>query len=406
MRIGRDGPADPVDTVDTGRYTHLSFRVRSTAETVGAVSFMTCTEVDAGCTGSVPFVLSGTGWDTITVDLRHGTGNPWSGAVHGLAVTIGSPGPASYAFDWMRLHATAEPTTVTFTNPALFGEATLYWDADADLGNNTPDAPGWGRLATGSGLGGSASVHIAALPPGTYRFYSRNGSATSPHSAPLLIEGAPRTVIDDPDVTGGEDYATAVLGNPWDFADAADVAELTNVADVALADGRLHGTNGAPVPENPYLVLPDTGDLQAGRYHRFTIRAGYEGPFGLHVGPGGGMHGRISWTQDGASDLLQSAEVVTYSDRDTFTIVLGDRAPPAPLMESDLGQQGGWSASATTQGLRWDVNEDPGARRWWIDEIRLAADDEAHGRFSVRWHDAAPAGDDHPAVRRPRPRGL
>ena len=384
LRLDRDGPVNPVDAT---RYRQVSFRIHSTLHTVGAIGFQTCPDVDAGCTGSVPFVLAGTGWETVTVDMTAGTGNPWSGPIHALSVTIGSAGDASYELDWMRLHEPVPPASISFTNTSLFGEATLHWDADGDRSNNTPENPGWGVVATGTGFSQTASFDVGAHPPGQYRFYVTGEGGASPHSAPLVIEGAPRVRIDNPDVTGGEDYATAVLGNPWDFSGPEDVVELLNVADVRYEGGRLHATNAGPDHGNPFLVLRDTGDLHAGRYHRFTIRTGFEGPFSLHVGPGGGMHGRVGWKQDGQFALQQTAEVVTYTDRDTYTVVMGDRTPPVPLMEQDLGGQPGWGAGSTTQGLRWDPNEDVGARRWWIDEIRLAADDESFGRFDIQWHD-------------------
>lgn len=206
------------------------------------------------------------------------------------------------------------------------------------------------------------------------------------YSDPLTIEAAPAIVIDNPDITGGEDYATAVLGNPWDFEGPDDVAEFGNVTDVAFSDGILSGTNGGPDPGNPYIVLADNGDLHPGRYHRFTIETTYDGPFDLSATAGGGTHGRVSWKEDGQFTLHQSAEVVTYTDRSTYTIPLGTGGPE--LMESDNGAHPDYGVSRTAQGLRWDVNEDTGPRRWHIDQIRLAADDEAFGRFGIDWHDA------------------
>ena len=48
------------------------------------------------------------------------------------------------------------------------------------------------------------------------------------------------------------------------------------------------------------------------------------------------------------------------------------------------------SASPTpVTRLRYDPNEDPGARRWHLYSVRLAADCQAPLRFAVTWHDAA-----------------
>lgn len=380
LRLGRDGPANPVDT---GRYTHLTFRIHSTAHTTGSVIWQTCPDIDAGCEGHAGFVLQESGWQTVTVDLRGGQGEPWAGAVQGLRLTIGGASQQSYRFDWMRLHGTAEPASVSFTS---LGAVDLFWDADANPDNNTADNPGWGWLGSG-GLGGRADFDVAAHPPGEYRFYTSNGSSRSAYSSPLTIEAAPRIRILDPDIAGGEDFATAVLGDPWDFSNPEDIAAMDNIAGANFADGWFHGTNdtAGTNPRDPFIVMSGLGDLNAGRYHRFTVRMTYEGPFDLSWDPGGGTHGRVSWRQDGHHLWQQTAEVVTYTDIDTYTVVLG-ATPPSSVMEHDLGQPG-WDTGATTHELRWDVNEDIGPKRWAIDEIRLAADDEAHGSFDITWVD-------------------
>ncbi|MGI9016538.1 MAG: cell wall-binding repeat-containing protein [Euzebya sp.] len=126
------------------------------------MSYQTCTEVDAGCTGSVPFTFSGDGWDTFTLDLTDGQGNPWSGPIYALAITIGGSDQRTFEFDWMRLHEPGEVVDVSFSNPGLVGSAQLFWDVDADPSNNTPDNPGWGSLASTNGLSGSGAFDVGA----------------------------------------------------------------------------------------------------------------------------------------------------------------------------------------------------------------------------------------------------
>ena len=381
LRLGRDGPANPVDT---SRYDRLSFRIHSSVHTTGSAIWQTCPDIIDGCEGRAHFVLHEDGWQTVSLDLRDGEGQPWGGStVQGLRLTIGGSAPQTYRLDWMRLHGGDDTASVSFTS---LGEVDLFWDADADRSNNTPDNPGWGWLGSG-GLGGRADFDVAAHPPGEYRFYTANGSSASAYSSPLTIEGAPRVEILDPDITGGEDFATAVLGDPWDFSNPEDIAAMDNIAGATFADGWFHGANdtAGTNPRDPFIVLSGLGDLQADRYHRFTVTMTYEGPFDLSWDPGGGTHGRISWRQDGHHLWQQTAEVVNYTDIDTYTVVLGT-TPPSAVMEHDLGQPG-WGTGATTHELRWDINEDIAAKRWAIDEIRLAADDEAFGSFDITWVD-------------------
>lgn len=49
----------------------------------------------------------------------------------------------------------------------------------------------------------------------------------------------------------------------------------------------------------------------------------------------------------------------------------------------------GWTSGPIAQ-LRFDPNEDPGARRWSIDEVAVRADDQSSGRFDVQWRDTTP----------------
>lgn len=386
LRLGRDGPVNPVDST---RYDHLSFRIHSSVWTTGQVIWQTCPDIIDGCEGQAAFTLHDTGWQTITVDLRDGSGEPWSGELQALRLTIGLANPATFDVDWMRLHGSADPAAVSYTN-AGFGTAELRWDADSDPGNNTPDNPGWGVLGTTDGLTGRAEFDVAAYPPGTYRFHTVSGGTTSAYSSPLTIEGAPRVRILNPDITGGEDFATAVLGDPWDFSNPEDIADYNNIANASFADGKFHGNNdlAGDNPRDPFIVLSGLGDLDADRYHRFTVTATYEGPFDLSWDPGGGTHGRISWRQDGHHLWQQTQAVVNYTDIDTYTVVLGSD-PRTAVMEPDLGPQPGWGTGATTHELRWDINEDNGPKRWAIDEIRLAADDESHGQFDIEWVDDA-----------------
>ncbi|MBW3551643.1 MAG: methylated-DNA--[protein]-cysteine S-methyltransferase, partial [Proteobacteria bacterium] len=41
--------------------------------------------------------------------------------------------------------------------------------------------------------------------------------------------------------------------------------------------------------------------------------------------------------------------------------------------------------------MRWDPNEDPGPRRWFVDAIAIRADDESPGAFTVELADVTPS---------------
>jgi putative cell wall-binding protein len=376
----RSGPLHPVDA---SRYTAASVHAYASERTPAALLWFGCRAFEDRCLGGRRFTLEA-GWHTYTFRLENelpGLSQPWSGQLPGMRFAVSPGAAASFAVDWLRLHASGAGTTVTGDG------GTIFWDADSDPANNTPDRAGWGPVGTGT----SVTFPSDAYPPGTYRFYEQRGA----YSEPLVIAAPPLPVIDDPDFTGGEDYASAVLGDPWDFEGPGDAEALGNVEAVSFTGGQLHATNGPPQRNDPFVRLRlGAGGLDAARYHRLTVTMTYEGGFSLEDVPGGGTHGRLLWWRRDTGDAFHnSREIVTWTDRATYSVDLATE-PPAEVEAPEDGHRVGWTGGTMTL-LRWDPNEDPGARRWHLDEVRLAADDEARGAFDVRWHDNRPgdAGD-------------
>src|SRR5690606_11976257 len=118
------------------------------------------------------------------------------------------------------------------------------------------------------------------------------------------------------------------------------------------------------------------------RYHRLSVTFRLDGPFDLSFDPGGGAHGRVIWTHQ-PYVFTDSNELVAYPNEPTHVLDLAD---PAAQEEAS---QPAWTAAPVIQ-LRFDPNEDPGPRRWHVDEVRLAADDETSaGGFDVTFLDRA-----------------
>ena len=204
-------------------------------------------------------------------------------------------------------------------------------------------------------------------------------------SSPTPPAGAPQPQVLTPDPAGGEDAAEVVVGNAWDFLDAADVVGAHNVRDAHFEDGRFEATNAPPQQDNPWIQLPHGPGIDPSRYHLLTISTTYDGPFSLGFGPGGGMHGRWLFRRaDTGLVWADSRELVTYPSRPTVTYDLTD-GRFGSTVEPGFPS---WTGSTIT-GLRWDPNEDPGARTWRVDDIRLAAPHEASGLFDVQWRDRA-----------------
>ncbi len=350
----RDGVSNPIDA---DVHTTLTMHLWSSRNVPISVQWFRCTHDYSPCLGRTDFWVD-PGWNLIEVDLPAlaGTGDlGWAGDVYGLRLASGF-GDTDFRLDWLRLHAGAPRVAV--------GGGAATWDRNTSTADNTADSPDWGPIPSG-GL-------PVGMPPGTYHL--RDGQGTLGDS--VTIVGRPAPVVLDPDAAGGEDFATRVLRNPWDMTDAADVTAVAN-ATWSFADGQLHGRNQT---NDPWIRLPVGAGIDADRYHRLTVTTTYDGPFSLGFGPGGGAHGRVLF-QRPETGLQQhdSRELVTFTDRPTATYDL-----TGPSVESGFRA---WDGLVT--GLRWDPNEDPGARAWRLDEIRLAADDEAYGAFDVRWSDSA-----------------
>jgi len=341
------------------------------------------------------------GWQTIVFNVSDKP--QWTNEITSLKLFFRKRGDRPQdgnrmALDWLRVVPRADHDVVTIqaSNPSNDLAATVYWDANALVDDNVSNAQGWGPVGTLE-AGQSATIRIprAHLVAGQYRFYVQAVDATtSPHSAVLTVDDLPLAIIDDPDFAGGEDFATAAFGNPWDFNGPDDVRILQNTRDVSYAGGILQATNtptqtsGGTIG-NPYLHLNMGGaNIDPQRYHRLTYVTDYDGDFSLSFGPGGGMHARFLWFR-ATTGRQVSRELILYTDRDTYTVDLHDGGAAISDPNDTTNTPGvGWTGSPVTD-IRWDPNEDPGPRRWRLDDIRLAADDEAFGSFPIRWHDEA-----------------
>jgi hypothetical protein len=293
--------------------------------------------------------------------------------------------------DWMRLHGAADPVRFTFA-PAQPGAGNeVLWDADGDLANNTADAPGWGVLGTTTGT--TYDFPAASFPPGQYRLYTRAAGRTGPYTAPLHLLPRPRAVIDSPSLRTGEDYATVVRRNPWDFAGLDDVGRNENVCGASILSGSvLTARNCGPEIDNPYFFLPTVGPIDGNRHHRLTLRIRYDGPFGLTGGPTGGAVARLVWYVASTPGADQNVhDLVVYPGWQTISVDLHTDPPSAVVDESQRAARVGWKGQTIT-GLRLDPNEDGSERRWYVDDVRLTAEDAARGAYEVRFRETSGLG--------------
>lgn len=334
LATDRDGGAVPIDA---DRFDVLSFRATTSAfpGTLGAGVFWKTCEVGA-CDGGKPFTLQ-PGTHTYSVPLGGPTffgDADWNGQVQQLLLTLNGGNAAQYptvTIDWVRLH---------------------------DGASGTSDD----------------------LPPGTWQ--AAGGGTT------YDVEARPHPVVVDPDLAGGQDYATTVRGDPWDMSSLGDVASSSNTS-LSLDGGQVRGASAGPVPDDPQvrLATPEA-TLNTRRWHRLSVRIGTNGSFRLDGGPGGGMVGRFVWRNGGVD--RESNDIVVFPFAHTVRLDL-HTWPPGDINDDQTPVRQGWGGpqSRRVGTPRWDPHEDPGNRTFWIDDVRLARNDIADPTFDIRFRDDA-----------------
>jgi hypothetical protein len=233
-----------------------------------------------------------------------------------------------------------------------------------------------------------------ALSPGASQHFDVDWLRLTPTGVPATEDVGPVPVLDEPNATGGADYATINRsGDAWDFDKPSDVLRADNVAG-SVSDGKFVGTNAAPALNDPSVTMRLANTFSGDQFHRVTVAYSYDGPFNLEDKPNGGTNARLIWRIAGTkltttgADLQNSDDVVTYPNQKSFTIDLASSPASAVTDPDQAGPRVGW-AGQMIEMLRFDPNEDRGARSWKIDSIKVADDAAAAKSFDVVWHDAA-----------------
>ena len=373
---GRDGFDYPIDA---DRFSHVSIRMlNSNVDPIAsAVYWFDCGQLLSECQGGSRFRID-PGWNTYVIplvnDLSPSLTTDWAGDIAGFSIVLSSA-PGSVDVDWIRLYEPAtDPVVDTGT---VSNSADVYWDGDTNLANNTPSNRNWGVV--GRTTDGKVTFPASAYPPGNYRFYTDSNTT---YSAPLEINERPRPIVIDPDIEGGADYAATVRGDAWDMNQSSDIAFTANVANGSFAGG-VYTANSTNDDSQITFPVP-AARIDPNRWHRFVADVYFAGNFSLKAEPDGGMNGRIIWRL-GNGNYRVTDDLVVEPGWNHIVVDL------AELDGSDI--EGSYADTWTTGGMpdqfRFDPTEDPAARLFKIDQIRLNEDDKGDGEFSIRFEDDA-----------------
>jgi hypothetical protein len=376
-------------------YTRMHLNIYVSAWTGGALSWYTCGALRAACNGQMSFGLL-PGWNDIDLPIVRNiaSAKPWAGSIVGLRLALGVPsGTARFYIDSLRVYQPLSASAIRWAAPdaSPATPATLWWTNSPGIINAVRGLHA-GRV-TGAVRSANASTfvnaNVGAYPAGT-QFWAVadgvNGAKTHVGASAL----APLPVIDSPSAAGCLDYATRALGHPWTFTSTRSLAARANIGGLSFAGGVLSATNVGPRRNDPSISLPLPRSGLNGRiYHRLTIVESYDGPFNLANRPGGGTMARVLWKSAGHAVLAQTAPLVTFTGKRSITVDLGMPAGALTDRSGPASQRYPFASASPVTQLRYDPNEDPGARRWHLYSVRLAADCQATPGFKVTWHDPA-----------------
>jgi hypothetical protein len=212
------------------------------------------------------------------------------------------------------------------------------------------------------------------------RVHRANASSSPP-------SGLPVARVLTPNVEGGVDYATAVRGNPWDFAGLDDVHDTNDIAGLGITAGDL---TGATIDNDGWVGLALGPEVNTDRYRRMTIDACYGGTFGLGDVPGEGMVGRVAWMPRGGGQWTETQDFVVFPGCNRMTLDMVTD-PPGGIHDEATALVTGWRGMRPGS-LRFDLNEDRGPRYFTLREVRLADDAAFSDTYPITFIDDAGAG--------------
>jgi hypothetical protein len=263
------------------------------------------------------------------------------------------------------------------------GCATYSFDLRDTSGN--PDgfkAPWTGKMTRlellrgGASAGGDPLVNITL---DWVRLHRPDASVTPPSGVPL-----PRVLT--PNEEGGADYASQT-GNPWDFNGPDDVVSMGDITNVSYSGGDLTGTT---YRNDSFVELPLRSETNPDRYHRATVDVCYDGPMSFANAPGGGMNARFAWLMRGQALWSETQDIIIFPGCNRMTVDLST-SPAVAVNDENTTLKSGWRGQRLER-LRFDLNEDPGARNFTLREIKMADDAAFSGTYDISFLDAAGVG--------------
>lgn len=368
---GRDGF---INRVDTRKYDRFSIRYYASKK--GSAQLFWFYDQRWQKFGVETFHID-PGWHTYILDLR--ANSKWKGRPIGLRFDPTTLSGVKIKIDWMRLYKqTKRKVELKWYDQNPKRAVKIYLDMDKNPDNNNMEL--LEELdGESANFENSYTWDPSAYQPHKYYFYIRKKGEPGVYSNKVVINRTPLLNIINPDEKGGKDYAASVTGDSWDMSQRSDVWYWDGVKDVTFSHGVMAGT---PTNGDGYFHLRVPKPIDTNKYHRLTFRFRYDGPFDY----GAGTMSRVIWSPDHntLAKFQTVNDIVTYPRWHEYTIDL----KKAGIDEGDIGWNG------LMNDFRFDPLEWHAQWRFYVDYIRLRADDSANKKFTIKWRDGR---------RKPRP---
>ncbi len=319
-------------------------------------------------------------------------GAAWTGTLYGLLMmpSTSLPAGAPVSVDWARLYdpQSSPEVQITWSTTGVPPEDNFYsvW-LFIDRDNTGYDGD---LLISGLINDGSYALKTAALPPGEYSVYlqvvrHQDGGfhvvATSDYSAPIQIGHPPFVQFESPTRTTGPDYATVELGNPWDMSSAADIDSTYQVWSPQFSGGMMSGVAPGGLDNMIFLNLKKNGvtvpiDTQKYRYLTYRFKADNSAGSELWSRLIRGWVVKLAWwNQSLEKDGSYSRDLHVFEDFHSYSVDLRDNT----LLNPAKPYQAGWEEIPRVTTLRFDPLESDVNVPFWLDEVRLCADNGPTG---------------------------
>ncbi len=366
--LGRDGE---INKIDTSKYNSVSFRMYSSKRTIGQVHWLYNTMWTKF--GVNAFRVK-KGWHTYSIDLA--ADDQWVGKPMGFRFTPAYEPDVHFKVDWMRLYQKSKRRVSLEWNDSKPGSRVLiYLDRDRVYGNNKVEK----LTSRTSGRQNTYTWNPSPYKPGSYYFYLKKAGEPAVYSKRILINRVPLITILNPDDKGGKDYASVETGNPWDMNGPNDIEFNDYLTDIRFKDGIM---SAKTVMKNPgqkigegFFHLRVPKPIDTNKYHRLTFRYRYDGYFDFGLG----TMARAIWGPDWW-DLTRhstSDAIITYPRWTTYTMDL----KKMPIVAGNIGWNG------LVREFRFDPLEVSKPWRFYVDYIRLSADDWANRGMTIQWNE-------------------